>query len=489
MSLLNDMLRDLVHQQKLLVERTQDQQEFLPQTPWFKSSAFTGLLGVGIFVSVFCAVLAIKHFFYPAVILHENPIAPLQSATRPDHEIRVPAVPAINKDDVLNEKNVETQAVESVAHVTAASAINASDSEQPVQSLQLQQRIEDLLQQAQRALAVDKLTSPIEDNAYGYYQKILLLEPNHAQAQEGLTLIAARYLAKAREQLTLGNRQQADTFMKRAHFVAPDFFRQHDFLSAEKFSEQDQPTLETRSLVASESFDAPSARIPVVDATSSTTPSTTPSTTQSQSIKPFPVTEAASVNVVPNAVWKDEKVSQEAQELLRQGKDLQALNLLKNFVANELKPTQSALLLATIYLQQGDIQAAEIVINHAEYWSVVEKAKINAQLFVARGDDAAAIHALEEQLSAAENNEPYRALLASLYHKTGQYSQSIVNYQRLLSSFGEKPAYWLGLALAFDGLQQYKNALQAYRHLREFPQLQQQVKTYADQRISALHNE
>jgi MSHA biogenesis protein MshN len=80
-------------------------------------------------------------------------------------------------------------------------------------------------------------------------------------------------------------------------------------------------------------------------------------------------------------------------------------------------------------------------------------------------------------------------LLASLYHKTGNYQLSLVNYQRLLNSFGDKPAYWLGLALAFDGLSQYKNALQAYKHLREFPQLQEQVKTYTDQRIAALRSE
>jgi tetratricopeptide (TPR) repeat protein len=96
---------------------------------------------------------------------------------------------------------------------------------------------------------------------------------------------------------------------------------------------------------------------------------------------------------------------------------------------------------------------------------------------------------LERQLSAADNNENYRALLASLYHKTGNYQLSVVSYQRLLNSFGDKPAYWLGLALAFDGLSQYKNALQAYNHLREFPHLQEQVKTYTDQRIAALRSE
>ena len=105
------------------------------------------------------------------------------------------------------------------------------------------------------------------------------------------------------------------------------------------------------------------------------------------------------------------------------------------------------------------------------------------------GDNTQAIVILEKDLAAAENNEPYRSLLASLYHKTANYQQSIISYQRLINSFGEKPAYWLGLALAYDGLAQYQSALQAYQRLREFPQLQEQVTQYTDQRIAALRSE
>ncbi len=117
------------------------------------------------------------------------------------------------------------------------------------------------------------------------------------------------------------------------------------------------------------------------------------------------------------------------------------------------------------------------------------KTKLKAQIISLNGDDAQAIALLEKNLSAADSNEGYRSLLASLYHKTASYQQSIISYQRLNSSFGDKPAYWLGLALAYDGLSQHKSALQAYQHLREFPQLQTQVKQYTDQRIAALRSE
>ncbi len=336
---------------------------------------------------------------------------------------------------------------------------------------QLKNRIADLLLQANRALAMDRLTSPIEDNAFGYYKNILALAPNDPQAHAGLEVIAARYFAKAQEQLNLGNRVQAETFKQRANVVAPEYYREHEIVSVSP----DSQVVESLSIGS--------------NSLSATSPAAHNSTIKSEVVKSFDVTEASSVNVVPNAGWKDEQMALHANELMQQNKAIQAIELLKNFIVNEAKPIQSTIVLADIYLQQGNTQAIGNLLHDADYLPPVEKAKMKAQLFAAQGDTPAAISALEQQLSAADNNEQYGAFLASLYHKTGQYQQSVVSYQRLLKSYGEKPAYWLGLALAFDGLTQHNNALQAYQHLREFPQLQVQVKTYVDKRIAALRSE
>ncbi len=386
-----------------------------------------------------------------------------------------PAVAAVEKvDEVIVKKSVpentivkkaigETEVAETVIENEISENANGDD------NLQLQNRIADLLLQANRAMAMDRLTSPIEDNAFGYYQKILGLSPNDQQAKVGIEAIAARYLAKAQEQMNLGNRTQAETFLQRANVVAPGYSREREIVS-------------TDSRVAN----SPSIDPTVLSGTQSLEPAPT---IKSEVIKSFEVTEASSVNITSNARWKDEQMAVHANELVQQNKIAQAIELLKNFIVTESKPVQSAEVLADIYLQQGNTQAAEVLLQSADYLPPVAKAKMKAHLFAAKGDTSAAIIALEEQLSAADDNEQYSAFLASLYHKTGQYQQSVVSYQRLLKRYGEKPAYWLGLALAFDGLTQHNNALQAYQHLREFPQLQVQVKTYVDQRIVALRSE
>jgi MSHA biogenesis protein MshN len=206
-------------------------------------------------------------------------------------------------------------------------------------------------------------------------------------------------------------------------------------------------------------------------------------------VKTLQVTEAPSLAVKPNAGWQDEQAARDARQLLEQGREAEAISLLKRTLVAQNQPVASASLLADIYLQQGELNAADVLQNQLVYLPEVTRTKIKAQMAVAKGDQAAAISLLEQQLSDAQSDENYRALLASLYHKTGAYAQSVTSYQRLISSFGEKPSYWLGLALAYDGLAQPKNALQAYLHLRDFPQLQEQVKTYTDQRIAALRSQ
>jgi len=449
MSLLNDMLRDLSQRRPLVGGAQADDNQLLrsssivrkPQQPWLYLILF--------FIAVFIGVLGINY------LIHKRSSVP---------EVGV-AVP-----------HTQLQAVSNPVAVSVSSASESSEAAVIVPdgtaiSLEQQHHIDDLLLQAERAIGMDRLTSPVEDNAYGYYQKILSMSPDNDAAKEGLDKIASRYLAKAEEQSRLGNSVQAEALVQRARFISARFVQAHEIaLDDMSRSVVDETQLEKIGVVHSET------------PAGSVSPPT-------QIIKPFVVTESPAVSVQTNAGWKDEQLVRHAQELMQKGNLAEAQTLLKNFIATEKEPVLSVALLADLYIQQDNTAAAGIILENTHYLPADVKAKLKAQLFSASGDDAEAIKVLEENLAAADNNEAYRSLLAGLYHKTANYPQSIISYQRLLSSFGEKPAYWLGLALAFDGLAQHKSALQAYQRLREFPQLQEQVKKYTDQRIAALSRE
>lgn len=455
MSLLNDMLRDLSQRQPVAngaegaegVGGVEGYDEQLLQASSIAPKKKYAWRGLSVFFAVvFMAVLAIS--YTTKTLSGAQPVAAVEP-----------------KKISMVQSHGESTPVEGV--LAKADSVEAGAE---TENTLLQNHISDLLQQADRAMLMDRLTTPVEDNAYAYYQKILSMSADNNDAKEGLDKIAQRYLTKAQEQSQLGNLSQAEALLKRARFVSARFVDAH--------------TVEFNEL-SNQASAAPAAQQSAEVLANAQLPET---------IKPFVVTEAVTkestaVSVVPNAEWKDEQLAHHAQDLIQKGKHAEALILLKNFVVSESKPALSAALLAELYIQQANTAAADIILEQTHYLAVDVKAKLKAQILSLQGDDAQAISLLEKNLIAADANEAYKSLLASLYHKTANYPQSILSYQRLMSTFGEKPAYWLGLALAYDGLSQPKNALQAYIRLREFPQLQDQVKQYTDQRIAALRSQ
>lgn len=76
-----------------------------------------------------------------------------------------------------------------------------------------------LLDAAQQALADDRLTTPAEHSAYGYYRQILDLAPAHPVASQGLERIVERYIALARRAIEYERWPSAQTLLQRASLV------------------------------------------------------------------------------------------------------------------------------------------------------------------------------------------------------------------------------------------------------------------------------
>lgn len=79
-----------------------------------------------------------------------------------------------------------------------------------------------LLRDAESAMAVDQLTTPVHDNAFDRYQAVLLLSPGNPQALSGLDQILLRYLQMARQAANSHQFKQARELLARAKSVNPD---------------------------------------------------------------------------------------------------------------------------------------------------------------------------------------------------------------------------------------------------------------------------
>jgi MSHA biogenesis protein MshN len=464
MSLVNDMLRDLAARQQADHSTASENDALLQQSSLLQKKRYNWVPSVAVFVGVVLVVSVAQ------IVLQKNGEQPPSVQTEASAE-----VPALVSDAPVAEKSVTEEQVNiaqpSVDRTVSEDAVSVNS--EPQHAAQ-QNTIYRLLQRAERALTLDRLTAPVEDNAYGYFQEILTLSPGNQPAVEGLQRIAGRYLALAQDAHQRGEYQRAETLLQRADFVAPGY------AAIAQLREQlrEQPAAMASAQAVETGNDASAQEKENAEERASV------------SVETLPVAEAAihtrDIDIQPNPAWQDQQMVIQADALIAQGNDDAAVLALQQFVAQHQQPRKSAVRLFDLYIQQRNNEAARLLLHEAnDYLSVTDHTRLTAQLLTAQGQHAAALAVLEKKREQATQDESYRALLAALYHKAARYQESANHYRRLLDNFGEKPAYWLGLALALDALQQHASALEAYRRIG-LQDAQPQVKEYVAQRIAAL---
>ncbi len=82
--------------------------------------------------------------------------------------------------------------------------------------------ISQLLREADEALAADRLTTPIEDNAFDRYSAVLILQPDNQAAIDGLQEIFSRYVLLAQDAMRTGELGKARALIERARAVISD---------------------------------------------------------------------------------------------------------------------------------------------------------------------------------------------------------------------------------------------------------------------------
>lgn len=82
--------------------------------------------------------------------------------------------------------------------------------------------IAQLLHEAEIALEDNRLTTPVDDNAYLRYLRILSLDPDNEDADAGIVAIVEKYLSWALEQAEAGNLRLATRYLRNARSIDAD---------------------------------------------------------------------------------------------------------------------------------------------------------------------------------------------------------------------------------------------------------------------------
>lgn len=340
---------------------------------------------------------------------------------------------------------------------------------------QTEAKISALLASAERARQRDRLTRPADDNAYDYYQQVLALEPGQAQATAGLVAIARRYLELAEAAMDDDDLGRARRFVQRARSV-------HSGVSG-----LDASIERLQNLSAARE-----------DAT--TEPKASSSGPQRETESAVNAGDDSSIDVRLDLRSRDRRAARRARQLWQSGDQAGARAELEQSLAaltDEVQaqsdpestgPVETASLLVELYLEAGEVDRARALVTGPDYWPAVERARQLAGIAVHQGEPERAIEYLESELDSAADDQHYRAQLARLYYAQGQHARAVESYQALLSDFGQRPAYWLGLGLARDARDEPELALTALRRAQQSGAYgrDSSVGQYLERRIAAL---
>ncbi len=461
MSLINDMLRDLSdkqsvseHNETLIFADSQAsswEQEKIAD--FFQQSRLPLIvISIAIFVVIFIfSKLILTQYMHPVSIAPEiKPHAVVSSA-----ELIKP--PATENDVLLDQPIVSSAAIHN------QNTINSSE---------LQTQIYQLIDQASRAMTLDRLTSPENDNAYFYYQELLKLDAQNPVARAGINRITDRYLQMAEKSIQKNDFIKAGFFLDKAGMVTPNDIRITEFRNQLSVIEGQE------SVSVSDPFGVSmDSRLRGNNEFLSNNEAL--SNDESRSIG------NSSLTITPNPEFLDEQMVRQARDWVAQGLKSKAIEKLNNHIQLYAAPGSEVYLL-DLYYQDRNFTAMQTLLNANLHISTMDRTYYRARAAILQGDNQSAIAFLESQLSDAAANENYRALLAGLYQREQLYTQATSAYRNLLQSFNPKPAYWLGLALSFDAQNQAAAAIHAYQKILDFEQLEPQVIEYAQDRIVQL---
>jgi type II secretory pathway predicted ATPase ExeA len=116
--------------------------------------------------------------------------------------------------NVLSEEEQQAMLVGSIQPIPFAETVATLDTLQD-------ETIKVLLSQGKMSLDSFRLLTPEDDNAYGYYRAVLLLDPDNEDASEGIQEIVNRYITLTRKAAGQHENARAKRYIKRGLSVQP----------------------------------------------------------------------------------------------------------------------------------------------------------------------------------------------------------------------------------------------------------------------------
>ncbi|MGF1614847.1 MAG: bifunctional serine/threonine-protein kinase/formylglycine-generating enzyme family protein [Gammaproteobacteria bacterium] len=175
---------------------------------------------LGLLVALLVTVLGAAGWMYMRTQPSAGSSLLQEAVKQPEHAER-PASPPAQSVQAESERGVPEQQVPG-DEIRESWPVEVPSQQAQRKGQPVEDEIASLLEKAERAFSAIRLTTPVGDNAFEYYQSVLALEPEHPEAQHGLQRIVARYVELADRALKEDNFDQAEAYVGRAEGILPE---------------------------------------------------------------------------------------------------------------------------------------------------------------------------------------------------------------------------------------------------------------------------
>lgn len=314
--------------------------------------------------------------------------------------------------------------------------------------------VEPLLDAARLALAANRLTTPVGDNAYELFKSALVLDPQNAAAEAGVETIRQRYLSWLDQALSDNRAAAARLYLQKARSVGVD----HTILAG-----YENRLAQTPAATANETG-------PVA-----------------HEAAPAPHESAAALQVLPQVAITPAKIANDTEVAER----IRSFGLRAEAEALELVTrgrgvAQSAVALADVYAERQARSQLQRLANLLANKTESSYAYVAAHIWLLDGQESRAKDALSSVEFDGLAERQRQRLLAGLRQRAGEYGPAMELYSQLVAISPENVADWLGLAVSADRSGLTNTALEAYEKVLLLRHPDQRVTQFARQRQQDL---
>ncbi len=179
----------------------------------------------------------------------------------------------------------------------------------------------------------------------------------------------------------------------------------------------------------------------------------------------------------------------DALRLARSGRNADADASLRAALDADPAHRQARELLAARSLDQRRFIEAETLLSEGlDRWPEhLGLRRLYARLWLDRGDPARGLKTLQVQAPTLASDPEYHAFRAGLLQKTGQHAEAGRLYGELVALRPEAGVWWLGLAISLEAGGRVQEALDAYRQAADKADMTPALLRFVDSRTQSLN--